>query len=249
MTAEIVALDLETTGLDTTKDKIVQIGAIKFDSKTFEIKDQYSVYIKPTGVFSMNPVAIEKTGLTDDFINKVGVSLPSVWEKIREFIGNCDILTYNGNHFDIPMLYSNLKENGLEFDFEGRTYYDAMTIERKRFSMKLENTYKRYTGNELTDAHDALADVKATIAVFEGQQKVDKDVEDETFTMLSPEGFIKYNDKKELVFTTGKYKDIQTNEVCISDPSYIRWIFNNFSDITKKNIVNEYKKMKELEKK
>lgn len=242
MTETITALDLETTGLDTQKDYIIQIGLIKFDSKTWEIIKEKKWYIKPAKDFSIDPGAQEKHGITKEFLLENGVFLKDVWEEAKEIIGNDDILSYNGNCFDVPMLYFNLARNGLSFDFTNRMFLDAMIIEKKRLQYNLSAAYKRYTGKELEGAHDALQDVKATIEIFKNQvQQVPEIVEEKSnFKMVSPEGMVKYNKNGELVFSNGKYKNKTTNEICKNDPLYIKWIFEKFSPITCNSIKESY---------
>lgn len=236
MTKTITAFDLETTGLDTQNDHIIQLGLVKIDSKTFKELGNKCWYIKPTVDFTISPEAEEKTGLTKEFILENGVLLSSIWDEAREFIGDDDILSYNGNHFDVPMLYYNLQRSNLKFTFSGRMYYDSLVIERKRNSMKLGDVYKRYTGNELVDAHDALADVRALIEIFKHQTMNMEGIEDPEFNLVSPEGFLKRNDKGDLVFATGKYKGKTTNEICASDVSYIKWVLEKFSTMTANSI-------------
>lgn len=241
MTNNIVAFDLETTGLNTQTDHIIQIGLVKFNKSTYEELGHIMLYIKPETNFSIDPYAQEKHGISKEFIIENGVLLSSVWDEISEFIGDCDILSYNGNSFDVPMLYNNLKRYNLEFDFVSRKYYDSMVVERKRIQYKLFETYKRYTGEELEDAHDALADVRATVQVFKHQfEQVPDMFNDTEFTMISPEGFVKINDDNELVFTSGKYRGKRTNDICKTDPSYIRWVVEKFSPITVETIKNAW---------
>ena len=246
MTNNIVAFDLETTGLNTQTDHIIQIGLVKFDKSTYEELGHIMFYIKPETNFSIDPYAQEKHGISKDFVIENGVLLRDVWSEISEFIGDCDILSYNGNSFDVPMLYNNLKRYNLEFDFVSRKYYDSMVVERKRIQYKLSETYKRYTGEELEDAHDALADVRATVQVFKHQfEQVPDMFNDTEFTMISPEGFVKINDDNELVFTSGKYRGKRTNDICKTDPSYIRWVVEKFSPITVETIKNAWVAEKE----
>lgn len=246
MTNNIVAFDLETTGLNTQTDHIIQIGLVKFNKSTYEELGHIMFYIKPETNFSIDPYAQEKHGISKDFVIENGVLLRDVWGEISEFIGDCDILSYNGNSFDVPMLYNNLKRYNLEFDFISRKYYDSMVVERKRIQYKLSETYKRYTGKELEDAHDALADVRATVQVFKHQfEQVPDMFNDTEFTMISPEGFVKINDNNELVFTSGKYRGKRTNDICKTDPSYIRWIVEKFSPITVETIKNAWVAEKE----
>lgn len=241
MTNNIVAFDLETTGLNTQTDHIIQIGLVKFNKSTYEELGHIMFYIKPESDFSIDPYAQEKHGISKDFVIENGVLLRDVWGEISEFIGDCDILSYNGNSFDVPMLYNNLKRYNLEFDFVSHKYYDSMIVERKRIQYKLSETYKRYTGKELEDAHDALADVRATVQVFKHQfEQVPDMFNDTEFTMISPEGFVKINEDNELVFTSGKYRGKRTNDICKTDPSYIRWVVEKFSPITVETIKNAW---------
>jgi DNA polymerase-3 subunit epsilon len=232
MTKTIVAFDLETTGLDVQNDHIIQLGLVRFDSETFEERAAKSWYIKPTVDFKMSPEAQEKTGLTKEFIIENGVLLADIWQEALDFIGTDDMLSYNGNHFDVPMLYYNLIRYGLNFDFSNRTFYDSLIIERKRNSNKLADVYRRYTGKELEGAHDALCDVRGLIEIFKHQNSIKDGIEDPEFNLVSPEGFLKRNDKDELLFATGKYKDKTTNEICMKDPTYIKWVLEKFSKIT-----------------
>lgn len=236
MTKTITAFDLETTGLDTQNDHILQLGLVKFDSETFQEIGSRSWYIKPHVDFTIAPEAEEKTGLSKEFILENGVYLDTIWEQAVEFIGDDDMLSYNGNHFDVPMLYYNLLRNNLSFDFDKRTFYDSLVIERKRNSMKLGDVYRRYTGQELEGAHDALCDVRGLIEIFKHQTMNMEGIEDPDFKLVSPEGFLKRNEKGDLVFATGKYKGKTTNEICQKDVNYIKWVLEKFSSTTTNSI-------------
>lgn len=242
MTKTITAFDLEATGLDVTKEHILQLGLVKFDSETGQEIDNRSWYIIPeVDEWEIQPSAADKTGLDRNFIFDNGIYLSKIWKEAVEFIGEDDMLSYNGLHYDIPLLYNNLKRYGLKFNFKDRKFYDSLVIELKRTPMKLEDVYKRYTGTEMDGAHEALNDIRALITVFNHQKAVTtEDIESNDFVVKSPEGFVKYNDEGELVFATGKYKGETTNSVCMKDPSYIRWIADKFSDLTKETIKEEW---------
>lgn len=243
MTQTMTAFDLETTGLDTQKDYIIELGLVKFDTSTFNEIDSRCWYILPKGNFKIDPEAQEKHGISKEYLLEHGVHLEDIWPEVLEFIGNDDILSYNGNHFDVPMLYYNLIRENLKFDFSGRIYYDSMIVEKKRFQYKLVETYKRYTGKELDGAHDALCDVRATIEVFKHQLNEVQELFDlYDFKLVSPEGLVKYNDKGDLVFATGKYRGKRTNDICKTDSSYIKWVFEKFSPETRISIRDEYYK-------
>lgn len=240
MTKTITAFDLETTGLDVQSDYILQLGLVKFNSDTFDILDKRCWYIKPAVDFKISPEAEQKTGITKEFILKNGVGLDTIWNEVVEFIGNDDMLSYNGIHFDIPMMYYNLLRYDFHFDFDSRKFYDSLVIERKRNSMKLENVYKRYTGKELDGAHNALNDIMGLIEIFRHQTKIEEGIEDPDFTIVSPEGLLKRNENGDLVFAIGKYRDCKTNDICIKDANYIKWISEKFSKTTLESIKREW---------
>lgn len=246
MTEFIVGFDTETTGLEVQNDYIVQLCLIKFNSKTFETVDTRNWYIKPSGDFNIDPGAQEVTGISKEMILEKGVLLKDIWNDALKFIGDCDMLSYNGNHFDIPMLYHNLKREKLSFDFGSRKFYDSYAFEKKRASLKLGDVYKRYYGKEFENAHDALYDVHATIEVFKKQlEEIPDAINESDLTCISPEGFIKYNDRGDLVFKQGKYKSKIVTEICKLDPNYIKWVVANFSRPTIETIKNEFYKTRQ----
>lgn len=241
MAKEIVAFDLETSGLDIQKDYILQLCLIKFDYNTLNIIGEKCWYIKPTADFTINEEAEKVTGITKEFILKNGVLLKDIWGEAKDFIADCDILTYNGTHFDVPMLYHNLKREKLLFDFSCRKYFDSYLFEKKMQSLKLADVYKKYTKTELENAHDALYDVKATIEIFKYQKENFIDVIPENeMICISPDGFLKLNDENKLIFKQGKYKNKTTNEICKTDPKYIKWVIENFSKETVEAIKKEW---------
>ena len=118
--------------------------------------------------------------ISKDFLLENGVSLRSVYEELTAFTDGCDMLSYNGNGYDAPILYYNLKRLGLKFDFEDRTWYDALVLERihtagkvdengERLHNNLTSAYTRYYGHPFEGAHNSLDDVMATIEVFKAQ--------------------------------------------------------------------------------
>jgi len=247
MTNEIVCFDVETTGLNPLTNHIIQLSMIRFNSKTFEVVVEKNWYVRPLiDTFEMEPSAEAVHGLSKEFIMENGVKLSEIYPEIIEILGDCDVLTYNGNAFDVGFLYNDLKEYGLFIDFN-RKFYDAYTIECGRNSRRLVDVYKRYTGNDLENAHDALSDVKATIEVFKYQGLDNQDDFDKPeFNIISPEGWLMRMDDGTIVFTKGKYSRKPIADVCKIDPSYIKWVFENCSEMTKQTIKNEYYKDKNV---
>ena len=150
----IVAFDVETTGTDSSKDVIIQLAAVKFD-KDYNRLDSYCCYVKPMEDFEISPGAFEKHGLTKEFILDNGMPSNGVMEVFNAFCKDCDMLSYNGNTFDIKFIVKEMKAAGIEFSLD-RVFYDSMKLETMLHPRRLEVIYKNYTGRDLEDAHNAL---------------------------------------------------------------------------------------------
>ena len=251
----IVAFDVETTGLDTSKDFVIQLSGVKFD-KDFNILGEFNEYVCPKSDFEIADGAFEKHGIAKDFLLSVGKWMEVVGKEFLEFITDCDLLSYNGNRFDVKILSKDLKAAGLEFDLN-RTFYDALALEAKLQPRTLDAIYKKYTGKDLENAHNALYDVKATIEIFKHQMdsfrhdveiSADPDIavfdyvaNFEESRIFDVDGMFRKEDDK-IIFTKGKYRGVEFMEVCKGDPGYIKWFMNNsdFSNHTKNNLRNYY---------
>jgi DNA polymerase-3 subunit epsilon len=242
----IVAFDVETTGTDSSNDVIIQLAAVKFD-KDFNRLDSYCCYVKPMEDFEIAPGALEKHGLTKEFILENGISSNEVMGVFDAFCKDCDLLSYNGNTFDIKFIVKEMKAAGIEFSLD-RVFYDSMKLETLLHPRRLEVIYKNYTGRDLDDAHNALADVNATIEVFRHQLNkfseqnvtLDEIMGFEESQIFDVDGMFKKEDDK-IIFTKGKYRGVEFMEVAKGDPGYIKWYMNNsdFSNHTK-NIIRNY---------
>lgn len=244
---ELVIFDLETTGLDRTKDQIIQFSALKIDTTSHKILDSKNFYIQPIGEYSISIAAYTKHRITPEFL-KDKPYFKDVAEDIVNFIGTSDVLTYNGNGFDIPFLKTELNKYGYDIDFINRKCYDAFLEEKRRNGINLENTYKRYKGKSMQEAgltaHDAMSDIKATYAVFVAQQKIEAyDAsklygEDNVVVDADFEGQIKP------CFNIGKYRNVSLEYVAKYDQKYLQWCISdkcNFIQSTKNYIKNYIK--------
>jgi len=171
----IVFFDLETTGVNTSHDKIVQIGAIKLNiDGTEEVKN---VLINPTIPIPAGATAVH--GISDEDV-KDKPKFNQIAKSFAAWLRGCDLAGYNSDNFDIPMLIEEFSKAGVEFPEDGTSFVDVLKIERLVNSHTLGNTYKRYTGDELEGAHDALADVRATLTIFQKQLEVNSDFPEDT---------------------------------------------------------------------
>jgi DNA polymerase-3 subunit epsilon len=161
---DLVFFDIESTGLNVIRDRIVQIALIKY-SKDGSVHEFESL-INPGIPISEESMAIH--GITpEDLKNKP--TFAQIGPKIFEFIGDADLSGYNSDRFDVPMLMEELARIGLDLNIEARNLIDVQKIFYKMEPRTLKAAYQLYCGKELKDAHDALADVRATAEVFMGQ--------------------------------------------------------------------------------
>lgn len=256
MNKYIVAFDVETTGLSTKEDYIIQLAMVKFDRSTFEIIDTRNWYIEPAHAYTITQGAFEAHGLTKEFLKENGVSMKKICPEIIEFVKDCDYLTYNGNSFDVKFIHKDMEIFGYEFPMEGKVFYDAFSIYKIYHPNTLSAIYKNMTGKDLEDAHDAFADVKATIEVF-GALIKEQSVSQEELAdmkenqMLSPEGSIRRatnmgQEGDYIVFANGKYRDAEFCAVYKKDPSYVKWWGENVASTYTKKIINEYVRKKNM---
>lgn len=262
---DICFFDLESTGLNVVRDRIVQIAVIKHhaDGKPAE---ELSMLINP-GMVLMSEEAMAVHGITPKMLaNKP--TFQQVAQKIYDFIGDSDLAGYNSNRFDVPMLMEEFARVGIEFSLEGRRTIDVQRIFFKMEPRNLRAALRFYTGKEIENAHDALADVQATIDVFSGQLEKYKGVDfvddDGNVTKIPVRPDIQSlhdftNDTRFLdatqrfridqngipVFNFGKYVGKPVAETLAKDQQYYGWIqAKEFSSQVKqlaKQLVKEYK--------
>ncbi len=160
----LVFFDLETTGVNTASDRIVQIGAVKImpDGQ----REERNVLINPGIPIPASATAIH--GISDEDV-KGKPFFRQISKSFSRWLSGCDLAGYNSDNFDVPILVEEFARAGIDFPEEGTRLIDVLKIERNVNSHRLEDTYRRYTGQSLEGAHDALADILATVAVFEKQ--------------------------------------------------------------------------------
>lgn len=222
----LVVYDVETTGLDKTKDHVIQLAMIKYDWNTKKIIDSKNYYIKPEGNYSI-PMAVY-------FVHGITVSMledkphfKELAQEIWEFFQGCDIVTYNGCSFDNVILSEEFARCGIEFDPRKFDNYDAFFEEKRINGNRLSETFERYYGKSMEEAglnaHDALSDVKATVAVFVKQQENHSYGPEEIITIDNVISKKEFLGKEVPCFNMGKYKGMSVEYVAKLDPGYIAW--------------------------
>ena len=222
----IVFFDLETTGIDTDEDRVVQFAAVKIDP--FGEQIQLVTLVNPGR--KIPEEATEVHGITDDMV-KDEPPFEHIADTVCCFFAGCDIGGYNILNFDLPLLINELARCGKSIDLKV-AIVDAMQIFFQREPRDLEGALKFYTGDDHVCAHDALEDVKATMRVLDGQlerygdlPRTVKGIHEETRDpdAVDLAGKLRW-EKGEIVLTFGKYKGRSLRSV---DRSYFSWMINN----------------------
>nr|WP_298656112.1 3'-5' exonuclease [uncultured Flavobacterium sp.] len=235
----ICFFDLETTGIDVGKDRIVEIAIFKVypngtkESKTWLVNPTIPIPAQATAVhgISNEKVANEPT-------------FAVLASQIYNMIKDSDLAGFNSDRFDIPLLAEELLRAGVDFDMKNRVSVDVQTIFHKMEERTLSAAYKFYCGQTLENAHSAEADTMATYEILKAQLDRYTDLQNDmkslaAFTTRKKSidfaGFIAINDKGQEYFTFGKYKNVLVDEVFDKDPGYYGWIQNaDFPLYTKK---------------
>lgn len=264
---DLVFFDVEATGLNVLKDRIIQIALVKF-TKTSKEPLEKVLLINPGIPISEEAMAVH--GITPEMLKNKPV-FAQVGQEIYDFIGHADLAGYNSDRFDIPMLMEEFHRMGLSFSIEKRRLIDVQKIFYKMEPRTLKAAYKFYCEEDLVDAHDAMADVKATINVLKGQLVKYKDTDFEDgdgqivktpvrndisalaeFTasdgMLDITQRLKYNNKGEIVFNFGKYIGQPVKDVFLAEKNYYSWIMEKDFSAQVKQIVDKIYKEEILKK-
>ena len=234
----IVFFDLETTGVDITHDRIVEISLIKVMPSGEEIE-------KTRRVNPGIPIPPEATAvhhITDEDVANEPTFRQIAKSLANELVG-CDIAGYNSNRFDIPMLDQEFQRAGVKFDFSKARFVDVQTIFHKKEQRTLVAAYRFYCGKELDGAHSANADTRATLEVLKSQldryEDLPNDIEElSKFSQLNRNvdfmGRLIYNDADKEVINFGKYKGKIAEDILRKEPSYYDWIMkSDFAQNTK----------------
>ena len=250
----LVCFDTETTGLDVQKEHIIQLSLVKFETDNWSLIDQRDWYILPEGEFTIPAEAEAVHHISKDFLIANGVSLRSIFPEFLNFVGNHDMLSYNGNGYDAPLLYYNLKRLGLSFEFNNRTWYDALLLERihtvgqldengEKLHNNLTSAYTRYYGHPFEGAHNSLDDVMATIEVFKAQVTHHgwAWAQRDEFSFISYDRWL--SKKGETYYLNfGSHKGESIESMALNDRSYLEWLVDkctNIDDQTRQ-IINSY---------
>ena len=225
----LCVFDLETTGLQITKDRIVQIAILKVHPDTSQ--EELNLIVNPE--MDIPQEVIDIHGITNERALKAP-TFKEIAEEVKAFIGNSDLAGYNSNKFDIPVLAEAFLRVGINFDLTNRNFIDVQNIFHKMEQRTLVAAYKFYCEKELKNAHDAMHDTKATWEVLEKQlDKYDLDCHAAaladfsragTNKVIDMAGRIALNTKNEVVYNFGKHKGKTIEEISKKEPGYYGWM-------------------------
>ena len=167
LTKPLVIFDLETTGLDLVKDRIIQISYIKVYPDGHE--ERGNELVNPEK--PIEPMITQLTGISNDDV-KDKPTFKQLGAVLAEKFTGCDFAGFNSNHFDIPLLAEEFLRAGVDFDFSKCKMIDAQTIFHKMERRNLAAAYKFYCGRKMEEdfeAHRADQDTEATYRVLMGE--------------------------------------------------------------------------------
>ena len=235
LTRPLVVFDLETTGINVEKDRIVQIAMIKVapdgSRTTFE------TLVNPEQ--PIPPEATKVHGIKDgDVRDKPTFS--QIRSEVEDYLAEADLAGFNSVNFDLPLLQAEMTRAGSEMDFPGVRHLDAMKIFHRMERRDLTAAYKLYCGQDLTGAHNALADTEATLAILDAQIVRYDEVPDEVDALhrfcnpdegryVDRKRKFLWDDQGEAEFTFGKYQGQSLNKVVTDQRgrSYLEWMLTS----------------------
>ena len=239
----LLFFDLETTGINIVKDRIIEISYVKVspngkeESRTFRVNPGMPIPPESTAIH----------GITDEDV-KDCPTFKEIAKTLAKQIEGCDLAGYNSNRFDIPMLAEEFLRAGVDIDLNRRKFIDVQTIFHKMEQRTLSAAYKFYCDKDLENAHTAEADTRATYEVLQAQLDRYPALKNDVgflsqFSSYSNNvdfaGRMVYNDKGEEVINFRKYKGRVAAELLKAYPGYYSWIMNGDFPLNTKKMFTE----------
>ena len=253
LTKPLAFFDLETTGTNVSKDRIVEIAVVK-------VMPNQEISTKSSRINPTIPIPIESSIIHGIYDKDVAgcPTFAEVAHTFAQFLNGCDLAGFNHIKFDIPLLMEEFHRASVDFDINNRRLVDAQKIFHMMEPRTLSAAYKFYCEKELDGAHNAEKDTMATYEVlkaqlirYEGRKGKDakgNEVEliknDMTFLhslsfdkLVDLAGRMVFNEQKEELFNFGKYKGQKVEDILKKDPAYYDWMMNgDFAIDTKKKL-------------
>lgn len=236
----IVFFDLETTGVNITRDRIVEISIIKVSPGREECPEVKCRRVNPEMHIPEEATAVHH--ISDEDVAGEP-TFRQIARSLADFMRGCDIAGFNSNRFDVPLLDEEFQRAGVDFDFHKARFIDVQTIFHKLEPRNLTAAYRFYCGKELIGAHGAQADTMATYEVLLAQLDRYGELPNDVAELAK---FSSQNDNVDLIgrlvygpdgretINFGKYKGQAAADVLKKDPGYYSWIMQgDFTQNTK----------------
>lgn len=243
---QIVFFDLETTGVNITRDRIVEISVLKIYPNGKE--EQKTIRVNPGIHIPEESSKIH--GIYDEDV-KDCPTFKNIARELANYIEGCDLAGYNSNRFDIPLLAEEFMRADVDFDMSKRKFVDVQTIFHKMEQRTLSAAYRFYCGKSLEEAHTAAADTMATYEVLKAQLDRYGDKLENSVEFLSKfsaqnknvdfAGFIVYDEKGVEVFNFGKNKGMSVERVLNEQQGYYDWMMKSDFPLYTKKILTRIK--------
>ena len=241
----IAFIDLETTGINISTDRIVELSILKVSPNGKE--EWMTTRINPEMVIPQKATAIH--GISDKDVADAP-TFKEVARILTAFLEGCDLAGYNAIKFDIPVLAEEFLRVNIDFNFRKRKYIDAQVIFHKKEQRTLSAAYKFYCGKDLNNAHSSKADTAATFEVLKAQLDRYNDLENDVEKLadycsfnniVDFAGRIIFDEKGIEIFNFGKHKGKSVEAVFIEEPSYYSWMMNGDFPLYTKKVLTEIK--------
>ncbi len=253
----IVFFDLETTGMNITTDRVIELSFHKVHLNGRE--ETNTMLVNPEVPIPQETTLIH--GIKDEDV-KDAPNFKGIAKNLQKFLEGCDLAGYNIIKFDVPMLVEEFLRVGIDFDVSKRKLIDAQKIFFLMEKRTLSAAYKFYCGKELENAHSAEADTLATYEVLKKQLEMYENEEVEDLTgnkigviqndmdkihnltlqnMVDLAGRIVLNKNGEEVFNFGKHKGKRVVDVFQLEPNYYDWMLRNDFPLDTKRKLTEIK--------
>jgi DNA polymerase-3 subunit epsilon len=238
-------LDLETTGINVSSDRIVEISVLKINPNGSE--EWLISRINPEMPIPPKSTAIH--GITDEDVADAP-KFREIAKNLAAFLEGTDLAGFNAIKFDIPVLAEEFLRVNIDFSFLKRKYVDVQVIFHRKEQRTLTAAYKFYCDRELENAHSSKADTQATYEVLMSQLDRYSDLENDVEkladfsaynNLVDFAGRIIYDENGVEVFNFGKHKGKPVETVFRDDPSYYSWMMNGDFPLYTKKILTEIK--------
>ncbi len=241
----IAFLDLETTGINISVDRIVEISVLKIAPNGTE--EWMSTRVNPEMAIPPRSTAIH--GIGDEDVKNAPL-FREIAKKLASFLEGCDLAGYNAIKFDIPVLAEEFLRVNIDFNFRKRRYVDVQVIFHKKEQRTLAAAYQFYCKKELVGAHGSKADTSATYEVLKCQLDRYKDLENDVEKLADYSAYnnivdfagrIILDEKGTEIFNFGKHKGKAVEFVFREEPSYYSWMMNGDFPLYTKKVLTEIK--------